>query len=86
MAHICLQPPGPFNLRIPDEWPRWKRQFEQFREALGLGKPAEKKQISTLFYCLGEEAEVILYSTNTTAKERGDYDHALTKYDSFFQV
>ena len=38
------------------------------------------------FYCLGEEAEAVLSSTNATAEERNDYDQVLAKFDSFFQV
>ena len=30
-----LQPPEKFNFKLPDDWPRWKRQF---RIASGLGK------------------------------------------------
>ena len=30
MASIRLAPPEPFDFSKPDEWPRWKRRFEQF--------------------------------------------------------
>ena len=36
MAQLQLQPPAPFNFKAPDEWPRWRRRFEQFRIASGL--------------------------------------------------
>ena len=52
MAEIRLQPPEPFNFRNPDDWQRWKRRFQQFQEASGLSEASEKKQISTLLYCL----------------------------------
>ena len=77
MAQIRLQPPDPFNFRNPDDWPRWKRRFEQFHEASGLSEAAAKRQISTFLYCLGEEAEAVLSSTNATAEERNDYDQVL---------
>ena len=86
MAEIRLQPPEPFNLRNPDDWQRWKRRFQQFREASGLSEASEKKQISTLLYCLGEEAEAVLASTNATADDRKEYGSILAKFDSFFQV
>ena len=86
MAQIRLQPPDPFNFRNPDDWLRWKRRFQQFREALGLSEAAASKQISTFLYCLGEEVEAVLSSTNATAEERTDYDRVLAKFDSFFQV
>ena len=86
MAQIRLQPPDPFNFRNPDDWPRWKRRFQQFREASGLSEAAALKQTSTFLYCLGEEAEAVLSSTNATAEERADYDSVLAKFDSFFRV
>ena len=86
MAQIRLQPPDPFNFRNPDDWPRWKRRFQQFREASGLSEAAASKQTSTFLYCLGEEAEAVLSSTNATAEERADYDSVLAKFDSFFRV
>ena len=86
MAQFHLQPSDPFNFRNPDNWPHWKRWFQQFWEASGLSEAAAKKQISTLLYCLEEEAEAILSSTNATAKEHSDCDHVLAKFGSFFQV
>ena len=86
MAQIRLEPPEPFNFRKPDDWSRWKRRFQQFREASGLSEATTTKQISTLLYCLGEEAEAVLTSTNATKDDRADYDRALGKFDSFFQV
>lgn len=86
MASLCLQPPAPFDFRTPDEWPRWKRRFEQFRLASGLSTDDSEKQVSTLLYCMGEDAEDTLISTNVTADERKDYSAVLGKFDSFFKV
>ena len=69
MASVKLQPPEPFNFKTPDEWPRWRRCFEQFRIALGLSTESEKCQVSTLLYCLRSESEDILASTNVNEKE-----------------
>lgn len=73
MAQIRLQPPDPFDFRNPDDWQRWRRRFQQFREASGLSEATAGKQISTFLYCLGEEAESVLASTNTTAADRRDF-------------
>lgn len=86
MATIQLQPPPPFDFKTPDDWPRWRRRFEQFRVASGLGEQSAAKQISTLLYCLGEEAESVLTSTNATEEERGVYSTVMGKFDAFFQV
>ena len=64
--NVSLQPPPTFSFDEPDEWPKWRRRFEQFRVASGLSKKDEIRQVSTLLYCLREEADDILASTNIT--------------------
>ena len=59
---------------------------EQFRVASGLLDESAKKQVSTLLYCLGEEAETVLASTNITDEQRKVYDTVINKFDSFFKV
>ena len=86
MAQLRLEPPEPFNFRAPDDWPRWKRRFEHFWIASGLQGQTQVQQVSTLLYCLGEEAEGVLTSTNVTADERKVYDTVIGKFDTFFKV
>ena len=83
---IRLQLPSSFSFKNPDEWPRWKRRFEQFRLASGLSTAAEDQQVSTLLYCMGEDAEDTLSSTGIMEDERKSYETVLTKFDSFFNV
>ena len=70
MAEIRLQVPDPFNFKDPNGWKRWKKRFEQFHAASGLDGDAETKQVNTLLYCMGEEAEAILDSVKTTDEEK----------------
>ena len=42
--------------------------------------------MSTLLYCLGEQAETVLASTNITEEQRKVYDTVIGKFDSFFKV
>ena len=86
MAQIRLQPPGTFNFREPEEWTHWKRGFEQFRVASGLKEEDPEKQVSTLLYCLGEEAEAILESTNIKDEEWKVYNTVVQKFDDFFKI
>ena len=86
MARHNLAPPDSFNFRNPDDWPRWKRRFEQYRVASGLSDDSPEKQVNTLLYCLGEQAEAVLTSTNTSAEDRKLYDTVITKLDGFFKV
>ena len=83
---IQLQPPESFNFQTPDEWPRWRKRFEQFRIASGLGSKSEEQQVNTLLYCLGEESDDVLTSTSITADERKKYKDILGKFDSFFKI
>ena len=86
MAQLHLQPPAPFNFRNPDDWQRWRRRFENFRVASGLATSAAAQQVSTLLYCLGEEAETVLASTGLTDAEREVYATVLGKFDGYFKV
>ena len=86
MAQIQLPPPDRFNFRNPDDWPRWRRRFQQFHKASGLSDESAAKQISTLLYCLGEEAESVLASTNATGEDHADFDRTIGKFDDYFKV
>ena len=44
------------------------------------------KQVSMLLYCLGEEAEAVLNSTNVREAESNEYDTVIGKFDEFFRV
>ena len=81
-----LKPPVPFDFKVPDAWPRWKRRFQQFRDASGLVDQSQSKQINTLLYCMGESAEDVLASMHPTEDEKGDYGVVMDKFDSFFKV
>ena len=83
MVSIHLSPPDPFDFKRPDEW---KRRFEQFRVASGLYEESDECQVSTLLYCLGEEAEDVLVSTHVTPEERKTYKDVVGKLDEFFKV
>ena len=83
MANVRLEPPDVFDFRNPDDWPKWKHQFEQCRSASGPAHEEElQRQVSTSLYCLGD----VLTSTNITAKQRRNYDTVLVKFDDFFRV
>ncbi len=46
----------------------------------------EVRQISSLLYCLGEEASDVLASTNITEEDRKKFDVVLKKFDELFRV
>jgi len=83
---IPLRPPEPFDFKKPDGWANWKRRFEQFLSTSGLDKEDEARQVSTLLYCLGEEAEGVLASTNISEETRKKYKDVMEKLDEHFRV
>ena len=74
------------RLPKPDEWPKWRRQFEQYRGASGLNAESETRQVDTLLYCLGDEAESVLASTNISSDDKKKYEKVIEKFDSYFRV
>ena len=86
MATMNIDPPKPFNFSDPDDWPRWKKRFQQFCEASGLSTGSKTRQVSMLLYCLGEDADDILTSTNISEEERKNFVEVLAKFDAFFKV
>ena len=86
MASVRLQPPPPFNFKQPDDWPRWWKRFQQFRLASALDQESEERQISTLLYCLGEDAEQVLSSTPISADNKKKYAEVAAAFEGFFKV
>ena len=86
MASAQLQQPESFNFRNPDDWAKWKRRFEQFRSASGLAAEDEPRQVTTLLYCMGEEAEDVLTLIGIPAQERQTYTRVMARFDEFFKV
>lgn len=82
---LHLQPPEPFDFKSPDGWLKWKRRYQQYCAAAGLTETSQARQVSTLLYCLGEEANDVLTSTNITEDESKSFDQVIAKFD-FFQV
>ena len=86
MSEIYLQPPDPFNFKVPDEWRQWWHHFEQFCVTSGLQDASASKQVNMLLYCLGEEAKSMLKSIKITEEETKNYETVLEKYNNLFQV
>ena len=84
MATMNLQPPAPFCFHKTDKWPKWKRRFE--RQASGLADKGDERQVSTLLYCLGDDAEEILDTTRITSEDKKKYSKVLDAFDDYFKV
>jgi hypothetical protein len=44
-----LAPPIEFDFSKPDEWPKWKKRFGQYRSVPGLNTEPETHQIDILY-------------------------------------
>jgi len=77
MAGIHFQLLEKFDFKQPDEWPRWLKRFSE---------ESDKRQVNTFLYCLGEEGEDLLRSTNITEDEQKPYSSVRQKLNGFFQI
>ena len=84
MTSLRLQTPDALDLRSPDNLIKWIRRFEQCCVAPGLAGEDDDRQLSILLYCIGEEADAVLTSTNITAADRKKLKKVMTKFDESF--
>ena len=82
-SSLRFLPPSPFNFQHPDEWTKWKQQFECFRSASGLSKESKTQQVSALLYCMGEQSDSMSSSTNISADDRNNYSLVIAKFDDY---
>ena len=82
-SNAVLQHPPTFDFKAPDGWLKWKRRYLQFQEATGL---EEGRQVSTFLYCMGEEANDVLTSTNISEEDAKKFDLVVAAFDEYFGV
>ena len=56
------------------------------RLASSLSTESNGRQVSTLVYCLGQDAEEVLLSIGIMSDERKTYNEVLRKFEQFFEV
>ena len=66
---LQLKVPEKFNFSKPNKW-KIEEFFEQFRVTSGLKQEDGPTQVSTLLYCMGEEADSALSWTNISDADR----------------
>ena len=84
MTFFRVQLPEKFDLSRQQEWPKWSRRFERFRQASGLAKEEEENQINTLIYAVGDQADDILNSFKLSTTQPKQYHTVKTKFDEHF--
>ena len=84
MAAYQVAPPKPFNFTNPEEWPKWFRRFERFRQASGLSEKSSANQVNTLVYTMGDNADDILSSFGLSEEDKAKYDTVVEKFEAHF--
>ena len=84
MASFQILPPEKLDFSQPEQWPRWYRRFERFRQVSGLTSKSEENQVNTLIYTIGDDADDILYSFRLTEADRKKYDTVSDKFKALF--
>ena len=74
MATYQIAPPEMFDFSKPEEWVKWSRRFERFRQASDLTSKTEESQVNMLIYTMGSEADDILSSFNLSVEDKKKYD------------
>ena len=77
---------GKVDFSRQEEWPKWSRRFERFRQASGLAKEEEESQINTLIDAMGDEADDILTSFKLSTLQLKQYHTVKTKFDEHLVV
>ena len=84
MAELRISPPEAFTFSRPEEWIKWIRRFERFRQASGLAEKEQVSQIHTLIYTMGDSAEDILSSFRLTEEQGKSYTTVVGKFEGHF--
>lgn len=81
-----MKPPDQMDFLKPQEWCKWIRRFERYRLASGLSNCNDKQQVSTLIYCMGDEADDLLAALDISTDNASKYDAVKKKFDQHFKV
>ena len=79
-----IAPPAPFNFSRTDEWPRWIRRFERFRQASGLVEKSEENQVNTLIYTMGDAADDIFQAFMLQDEDKKKYEVVKEKFEKHY--
>lgn len=93
MASGSIRGPGELDFSNAQEaWPSWIQRFKRYRSASGLDEKAVQKQVDTMIYCMGDEAEKVYTQltiaapneTETTANPMVLFDRTVTAFEEYF--
>ena len=70
---------------MQDDWPRWIRRFERFRQGPELQSKSEESQVNALIYIIGDKANDVLHSFGLLTEEKKVYKTVKEKFDNYFE-
>ena len=79
-----IAPPSPMDVSKPEEWQKWIRRFQRFRQASGLSIKSEADQVNTLGYSRGDEADDILTYLSLNEEDSATFNGVKAKFDAYF--
>ena len=79
-----IAPPSPIDFSKPEEWQKWIRRFERFRQASGLSNKSEADQVNTLVYSMGDEADDNLTALILNEEDSATFNGVKAKFDAYF--
>ena len=89
-----LTHPGPLDFsNTQEQWSDWIKRFQRYRQASGLAEKDVQRQVDTLIYVMGDEAEKVYAQLNITAPTNDEagananllYDRTVTTFTNYFQ-
>ena len=84
MATYQIPAPEPFDFTKTEDWPKWARRFERFRQSSDLTEKSEPSQVNTLIYSMGDAADDIFHSFRLTEEQVANYKTVREKFDAYF--
>jgi len=93
IAMALIKPPSALDFsNSQEQWPEWIRRFERYRQASGLDEKTAKKQVDTLIYIMGEDAEKVYLQldvkkpTEDELKDKPNllYDNTVQAFAEYF--
>ena len=76
-------PPVEKFISQPDEWPKWLRRFERFRQASGIDSKTEESQVNALVSSMGDKANDILLSFRLSEEDQRKYETVTEQFTKY---
>ena len=77
-----IAPPSPMDFLKPEEWHKWIRRFERFRQASGLSIKSEADQVNTPVQ-YGRRTDDILISLSLNEEDSATFNGVKAKFDAY---